>query len=77
MKPCYSCGVVLDPAAIPNYSEKQHRSGKFCPCCGAPLDADSASALALTKDYGPNTQMVRDQMISDAAAWAKSAASPA
>lgn len=65
--------MVLDPEFVPTYSQLHHRSGRFCPNCGAPLDEASAKAHALTLDFGPNTGDVRANSIATAKAWGEDA----
>lgn len=49
--PCYSCGAALFVDSIPNHSQKLNRSGKFCPCCNAPI---CETALANTAHEAGN-----------------------
>lgn len=68
---CYECGVGLDLDLVPNYSKLHHRSGRFCPNCGAALDESSAKALATVTDFGPSTEAVRKNMVEKAAEFEK------
>lgn len=66
------CGRVVSYDAVPSYSAKRERAGKFCEC-GFPLDAETARRDTL--EYGPDSAAIMESRVERAKTFHEASAS--